>query len=1106
MEELFTWAQAQGISCSLVAPDACNRGLLAARAILPGEAFVTIPQRLLLNADLCHQDPVYGHAFSQLKKEAGADIDSRHLLCLLLIVERAKGEASLWQPYIQYLPETYDDPLWWGEKEVALLWGTRLEIAVKQHRKIAAKLTCWRDQLVQLQRSADNKEGAKVLQEADGGWALSDKAILWAKSTVWSRAFNIPYLGGIDKPGVALLPMGDLLNHDPGHHVAWHTGPSGLDAFHFITHTPIAQGCALHSNYGNKSNEELILGYGFAVPHNEADFFHVMVGLAGSSNPKPEGSSNAVPDEVVVQRRALLQRLGLSTSHYLKLQEPQGLGQAAQVDLEPLLNTAAICLMPDQWAYHWWQAPAAAKQLSPPRSLATGTRRATQPNAVDNIGSQAVPGLVEVKASAGVAHAERRVDNAAAERGLPLPVAFSETAASVSASTAPSAQEPVATSAPQPSPSPAADRSVRNSNDGSPFGCSPLHVQMQVLKSLRHLLTAKLDAIAGGSAKEDQLLAKQPGCSQAAVMALEYRAGQKDIASAALTSLAQKGTETVCLAAARLPAESSWVSTEGQVDAAEQEPLWWSKLGVQCNKLRERRLPLHAVTLPSPPDSLPNTETTNMPVACQHGVVTTATIRSGKLLISIPQHAVVAIDQPEQLTVQLASMVYDQALHWHIKLNSNTQPLASSPQQVEGIFKADDHQEAQSVSQEQLLGSLVDHWGPSGIVALGLPARLLLAQLWPHHETSQLATDLPEVLAGLPVEQEIMTEAQQLLQQLQLLLPQLQSQMDIQKSAWQREALLKAHVALLWAMSCMAQCSQRNPESKGALLAPVISCLPQELVGVVIDVVWDKDTRSLHALAACNLPASMPLTSGLTAVGADPEHLIMTHGPEMLAWAQQSMQGQGHALLPWQAPDAASFQLCIEPAEEDELRNSKLELLLASALGTTHALTATSSQERLLAALAVCGCGATQLEQLGAADLLSAFHQSNNTARQDSDSVASSVQQDLLDKAEHQLQHQQDAFVTELLRPQSALQVAQQTLGSLLEAERMQLVSDDTNALNDNLAHIIHQSCMRSLQQYQQELVHILGHHLCQTQVQGKQRKRKKGHSSRRDKHQHMQE
>jgi len=176
--------------------------------------------------------------------------------------------------------------------------------------------------------------------------------------------------------------------------------------------------------------------------------------------------------------------------------------------------------------------------------------------------------------------------------------------------------------------------------------------------------------------------------------------------------------------------------------------LRWSKLGVQCNKLQESRLPLHAPASPPPTDSLPNTETANMPVVCHHGLVTTATIRSGELLISIPQHAVVTTDQLEQVTLQLASMAYEQALHWYITLNSNTQQLASSPQPVEGILKADDRQEAQSVSQEQLLGSLVACWGPSGIVALGLPARLLLAQLWPHHKTSQLATDLSEALAG----------------------------------------------------------------------------------------------------------------------------------------------------------------------------------------------------------------------------------------------------------------------------------------------------------------------------------------------------------------------
>ena len=40
----------------------------------------------------------------------------------------------------------------------------------------------------------------------------------------------------------------------------------------------VLQGDMLYSNYGNKSNEELILGYGFSLPTNQADFFHVSLG------------------------------------------------------------------------------------------------------------------------------------------------------------------------------------------------------------------------------------------------------------------------------------------------------------------------------------------------------------------------------------------------------------------------------------------------------------------------------------------------------------------------------------------------------------------------------------------------------------------------------------------------------------------------------------------------------------------------------------------------------------------------------------------------------------------------------------------------------------
>ena len=47
--------------------------------------------------------------------------------------------------------------------------------------------------------------------------------------------------GGVNKPGMALLPVGDLLDHNPERHVSWHTGPTGTDPFSFISHSPISK-------------------------------------------------------------------------------------------------------------------------------------------------------------------------------------------------------------------------------------------------------------------------------------------------------------------------------------------------------------------------------------------------------------------------------------------------------------------------------------------------------------------------------------------------------------------------------------------------------------------------------------------------------------------------------------------------------------------------------------------------------------------------------------------------------------------------------------------------------------------------------------------------
>ena len=51
------------------------------------------------------------------------------------------------------------------------------------------------------------------------------------------------WAGGPGQEGIALIPVGDMLDHSHGRHMAWHTGAAGTEPFTFITHTPIPKAC-----------------------------------------------------------------------------------------------------------------------------------------------------------------------------------------------------------------------------------------------------------------------------------------------------------------------------------------------------------------------------------------------------------------------------------------------------------------------------------------------------------------------------------------------------------------------------------------------------------------------------------------------------------------------------------------------------------------------------------------------------------------------------------------------------------------------------------------------------------------------------------------------
>ena len=66
-----------------------------------------VPQRLLLHEGVAYLDRDFGPAFRRLREEAGPALDKRLVLCLLLLVERARGAASAWAPYVNVLPSSY---------------------------------------------------------------------------------------------------------------------------------------------------------------------------------------------------------------------------------------------------------------------------------------------------------------------------------------------------------------------------------------------------------------------------------------------------------------------------------------------------------------------------------------------------------------------------------------------------------------------------------------------------------------------------------------------------------------------------------------------------------------------------------------------------------------------------------------------------------------------------------------------------------------------------------------------------------------------------------------------------------------------------------------
>ncbi|KAL6717637.1 hypothetical protein ACLMJK_005552 [Lecanora helva] len=166
------------------------------------------------------------------------------------------------------LPLSFNTPLYYAAADMLWIHGTNLG----QARKV--REDAWR---------AEFKEAMDILFPVSMG---GDPRKLWTcfpGPTVFNKSEGEFPIHVVDAEGKepVLIPGLDLLNHNPSSHVAWIWD---LNACTIKTDEVVCGGCEVPNNYGSKSNEELIMGYGFSLPDNPADHFSIGFSPAVAAN------------------------------------------------------------------------------------------------------------------------------------------------------------------------------------------------------------------------------------------------------------------------------------------------------------------------------------------------------------------------------------------------------------------------------------------------------------------------------------------------------------------------------------------------------------------------------------------------------------------------------------------------------------------------------------------------------------------------------------------------------------------------------------------------------------------------------------------------------
>ena len=183
-------------------------------------------------------------------------------------------EKSFWWPYIRLLPQpnTHDSlniPALWPEEDCHFLDGTNAEPPIKKRKEM------W---------MSEWQNAISLLRDTFPDWQdYSHDLYKWAATIFGSRSFraSLVLADGLLEDDLqaqdhvkrdrfsVLLPILDIGNHNGINSVRWI--PNKDSGLSFTNQVLIAKGHQIFNFYGNKSNSELLIAYGFMLPKASDD-------------------------------------------------------------------------------------------------------------------------------------------------------------------------------------------------------------------------------------------------------------------------------------------------------------------------------------------------------------------------------------------------------------------------------------------------------------------------------------------------------------------------------------------------------------------------------------------------------------------------------------------------------------------------------------------------------------------------------------------------------------------------------------------------------------------------------------------------------------------